>query len=109
MKSKVTSSCNSKQDSFKVYVPERDEHNRVRYVPLHSKKAPSASLQRRRVVKFKETTEYSEEKFGSLRRERKASPRKIVCVTEIMVDISDSDSRDDDADRPFTVGARGSA
>jgi hypothetical protein len=46
-------------------------------------------------VKFKEPNEYSEETYGSLKKEKKPAPRKIQCVTEIMVDISDSESEED--------------
>lgn len=46
-------------------------------------------------MKFKGPSEYSEEQYGSLKKEKKPAPRKIQCVTEIMVDISDSESGED--------------
>lgn len=82
----------SNDDPFETYVPERDPKNKARYLPPSKlKKAPN-SYQGRRVVKFKEANQYSEEQYGPLKREKRPAPRKIMCVTEIMADISDTES-----------------
>lgn len=85
----------SSEDAFETYVPERDPKNKARYLPPSRLRKAPTHYQGRRVVKFKETNEYSEEQFGSLKREKKPAPRKIMCVTEIMADISDTESGGD--------------
>lgn len=85
-------SCSSNDDTFEPYVPEKDPKNKKKYVPPKSKKATNYYSGDRRMVKFKEITEYNKEEFGSLRKEKKPAPRKIICVTEIMVDISDTET-----------------
>lgn len=89
-----SSASSTKSDPFEKYNAERDPKNKARYLPPSKlKKAPS-NYQGRRTVKFKQENEYSEEHFGNLKKEKRPAPRKIQCVTEIMVDISDSDSCD---------------
>lgn len=85
-------------DPFETYIPHKDPKNKARYLPPSKLKKQPSSYQGRRVVKFKEESEYSEEHYGSLKKEKKPPARKIVCVTEIMADISDTESGGDDDD-----------
>ena len=59
-------------------------------------KNSTPSFQGRRFVKFKEPTEHSENYSASAQKEQRADPHKITWVTEIMVDISDSESKEND-------------
>jgi hypothetical protein len=95
LRSKKDLGSSYSNDLFEKYEPEKDPKNKARYLPPSRLKKQISNYQGRRTVKFKETNEYSEEQFGSLKREKRPAPRKIMCVTEIMVDISDTDSSGD--------------
>jgi hypothetical protein len=90
-----STASSSNADSFEVYIPEKDPKNKARYLPPSKLKKIPSNYQGRRTVKFKGPSEYSVEQYGSLKKEKKPAPRKIQCVTEIMVDISDSESGED--------------
>lgn len=91
-KRKKRSDYSSSEDPYEKYEPSNEPKNKARYLPPSKLKKQPVSYQGRRVVKFKEKSEYSEEQYGSLKREKKPAPRKILCVTEIMADISDTES-----------------
>ncbi|CAI2368183.1 unnamed protein product [Moneuplotes crassus] len=77
---------------FTSYVPEKDPKNKARYLPPSKLKKGPANYQGRRTVKFKEESDYSMEYFGPIKKEKKPAPKKIMCVTEIMVDLSESET-----------------
>lgn len=85
----------SYEDPYETYVAEKDPKNKAKYVAPSKNKKTTASYQGRRVVKFKEKSTYSVEQYGNIKKEKKPAPRKIMCVTEIMADISDTESGGD--------------
>lgn len=77
---------------FTQYIPEKDPKNKARYLPPSKLKKPAANYQGRRTVKFKEANDYNVDYFGPIKKEKKPAPKKIMCVTEIMVDLSESET-----------------
>lgn len=78
--------------AFTTYIPEKDPKNKARYLPPSKLKKAPTNYQGRRTVKFKEESDYSMEYFGPIKKEKKPVPKKIMCVTEIMVDLSESET-----------------
>ena len=87
-----SSDPSSNSDPYEKYVPEKDRKRQVKYKPPQKSKKNKEDHQGRRTVKHKEINEYSEEVYGSLKRDKRPPPSKITCVTEIMADISDDGS-----------------
>mmetsp|Transcript_32599 Transcript_32599/g.28858 ORF Transcript_32599/g.28858 Transcript_32599/m.28858 type:complete len:237 (-) Transcript_32599:722-1432(-) len=93
---KLRSSLSSDdEESFETYMPEKDPKNKARYLPPSKLKKNISNYQGRRTVKFKGEHNYNEKQYGPIKKEKKPAPKKIMCVTEIMADISDSSSSED--------------
>ncbi|CAI2366838.1 unnamed protein product [Moneuplotes crassus] len=77
---------------FPSFIAEKDPKNKARYLPPSKLKKAPTNYQGRRTVKFRDQNDYSTENCGPIKKDKKPLPKKIMCVTEIMVDLSESEA-----------------